>query len=240
MAKDSKIIVALDNPDLNVIRDFVNRVTPDLCRLKIGSIVFTRHGPKIIEELQSKGFELFLDLKFHDIPATVSGACRAAAELGVWMVNIHCFGGRTMMSAARNAVDKVSGKKPILLGVTILTSLNDSDLKAIACEFPAKTMVPTLAQLAQTSGLDGVVCSGQEAQVLRETLGSDFILVTPGIRLAESTHHDQQRVMTPQAALAAGSDFLVMGRAITESNDPLETLKNIQRLYKVTGSKHPE
>ncbi|WP_423063896.1 orotidine-5'-phosphate decarboxylase [Candidiatus Paracoxiella cheracis] len=222
-----KVIVALDHPSLEDARSLVSQLNPELCRLKIGNILFTHYGPSIIEEFMKKGFSIFLDLKFHDIPQTVAGACRSAAALGVWMVNVHVQGGQAMLAAARNEIDRIAGKKPLLIGVTVLTSMDDADLKLMGMTDSVVTLVPRFAKLAQDSGLDGVVCSAQEASILRSQLHENFLLVTPGIRLATSDKGDQKRIMTPKAAIEAGANYLVIGRPITQVKNPLEVLQQI-------------
>ncbi len=225
---NSKIIVALDFPDINSMRALVKKLDPALCRVKIGNILFTHYGPMLVEELMQLGFDVFLDLKFHDIPQTVAGACRSAAELGVWMTNIHVFGGEAMMLAAREEFEQINGRrKPLLIAVTVLTSMEESDLAALGVQDDIRTLVPRFAKLAQKAGLDGVVCSSQEAQLLRAQLGNDFILVTPGIRLSKERTDDQKRIMTPKEAVDAGSDYLVIGRPITRADNPAEVLETI-------------
>jgi orotidine-5'-phosphate decarboxylase len=219
MTTASPILVALDFPTAQQALDCVRLLSPQDCRLKIGKELFTQAGPELVESVQNLGFEVFLDLKFHDIPNTVAAAVSAAARLGVWMVNVHASGGRRMMEAARDALEKFD-RRPLLIGVTILTSLSDEELLEIGYMAGAGTMVEHLASLAQSCGLDGVVCSAQEAKTLRDTLGQDFTLVTPGIRLPESVKDDQTRILTPEAAIVAGSNYLVVGRPITQSHDP--------------------
>ncbi|WP_369801202.1 orotidine-5'-phosphate decarboxylase [Thiohalobacter thiocyanaticus] len=226
---DSRVIVALDYPDAARARDFVGRLTPGSCRLKIGKELFTRAGPALVEELQGRGFEIFLDLKFHDIPNTVARACEAAADLGVWMVNVHTLGGSRMMVTAREALERRSGRRPLLIGVTILTSMGEGDLAEVGLTGSPADNVARLAGLAQAAGLDGVVCSPQESRLLSGQLGSGFVLVTPGVRPAGSTTDDQQRIMTPADALAAGSHYLVIGRPITQAEDPVAVLEAINR-----------
>ena len=222
----SRIIVALDFSTVELARDFVRQIDPSLCRLKIGNILFTQSGPQFVEELMRLGFDVFLDLKYHDIPQTVAGACRAAAELGVWMVNVHTQGGKDMLEAACDALVPFQSK-PLLIGVTVLTSLNDHDLKTIGCCYSAKDMVLRMAGLAKVSGIDGVVCSSQEAGLLREHFDADFKLVTPGIRLEGSEKDDQKRILTPNAAIRAGASYLVIGRPITRADNPLLVLHQI-------------
>lgn len=220
------IIVALDYPSAEAALDFAKRLTPNLCRVKVGKELFTRAGPALVDDLHSLGFEVFLDLKFHDIPNTVAGAVRAAAELGVWMVNVHASGGRRMMESAAEALVAFD-RPPILLGVTVLTSMSDQDLQELGYNETAPQRVSRLAGMAAASGLDGVVCSALEAQALRQQCGDTFCLVTPGIRLAGDDAGDQRRVVTPQEALVLGADYLVIGRSITGASDPLATLQRV-------------
>lgn len=202
------------------------RLTPELCRLKVGKELFTRGGPQFVEQLQRLGFEVFLDLKFHDIPNTVAGAVRAAGELGVWMVNVHASGGSRMMGAAVEALQGFS-TRPLLIGVTVLTSMSTEDLVELGYTESPRERVLRLAALAADSGLDGVVCSAMEATDLRAARGEDFCLVTPGIRLAGDAAGDQRRVVTPADAVAMGSDYLVIGRSVTGADDPLAALRRI-------------
>lgn len=221
-----RVIVALDYPDSQRALAFVNNLDPASCRLKVGKELFTSAGPLLVESLVNRGFEVFLDLKFHDIPNTVAGACAAAARMGVWMVNVHTSGGRRMMEAAREALDKVN-HRPLLVGVTVLTSLGNEELAEIGFAGTAAENVERLARLAKTSGLDGVVCSAQEAIQLRIAYPSDFCLVTPGIRPSGADYGDQRRVMTPTMAIKAGATFLVVGRPITQAPEPLKVLEAI-------------
>jgi orotidine-5'-phosphate decarboxylase len=225
---ESPVLVALDYASEEPALALADRLSPELCRLKVGKELFTRCGPQLVEKLQNKGFEIFLDLKFHDIPNTVAGAVRAAAELGVWMVNVHAGGGRRMMEAA---VDAVAGSnhKPLLIAVTVLTSLSEQDLLELGYTQSPADRVLQLAALAASSGMDGVVCSAQEAPALRAAQGQDFCLVTPGIRLAGDDAGDQRRVLTPADAMAAGSSYLVIGRSITGADDPLAALQRVDR-----------
>ncbi|WP_028451259.1 orotidine-5'-phosphate decarboxylase [Chitinilyticum aquatile] len=222
---DPRIIVALDFPAAEPALAFAARVSPAQCRLKVGKELFTSAGPRLVEELAGMGFDVFLDLKFHDIPNTTAHACVAAAKLGVWMVNVHASGGRKMMEASRDALDALP-KRPLLIAVTVLTSMGDADLAELGLP-PAAQQVERLARLASSSGADGVVCSAQEASLIKNACGQSFKLVTPGIRPANSSADDQNRIMTPQAAIAAGSDYLVIGRPITQSVDPMQTLAEI-------------
>jgi orotidine-5'-phosphate decarboxylase len=199
-----------------------------LCRLKVGKELFTATGPAVLEQLMNRGFEIFLDLKFHDIPNTAAQACKAAAGLGVWMINVHALGGRKMLEAAREAIAG-NTRRPKLVAVTLLTSLAQDDLADIGIDASPAEMVLRLALLARDSGLDGVVCSAQEAASLRKKCGKEFCLVTPGIRPAHASLDDQSRVMTPHAALNAGSDYLVIGRPITLAADPLQALIEINK-----------
>ena len=223
-----RIIVAMDFASIEPARALIQRLNPQLCRLKVGNILFTHYGPALIEEWQKQGFDIFLDLKFHDIPATVAGACRAAAELGVWMMNVHLFSGQEALIAAGEEIAKFPEKKrPLLMGVTVLTSLNENDLKIVGVQSDVRSLVLRLATLAKKVGLDGVVCSPQEVALLRATLHKDFVLVTPGIRIDDKTDHDQKRVLSAKAAITAGSDYVVIGRPITQAKDPLQMLQTI-------------
>jgi orotidine-5'-phosphate decarboxylase len=222
----SPVIVALDFPDPNSALDLAKQLDPRNCRLKVGKELFTRGGPQVVEHLQSLGFEIFLDLKFHDIPNTVAGAVRAAAELGVWMVNVHASGGSRMMTAAVAALSEFK-QPPILIGVTVLTSMDQADLIELGIQHSPAEQVSRLAELAAVCGLGGVVCSAQEASALREEHGPEFCLVTPGIRLAGDALGDQRRVVTPVDAIAVGSSYLVIGRSITASGNPGATLDGI-------------
>jgi orotidine-5'-phosphate decarboxylase len=226
--KDTRIIIALDYPSALPALALVDRLEPSLCRLKVGKQLFTATGPVLLEELMQRGYEIFLDLKFHDIPNTAAQACKAAASLGVWMVNVHALGGRKMMEAAREAIAN-SVQKPKLIAVTMLTSMAQQDLAEIGIDATPADMVLRLAILARDSGLDGVVCSAQEAALLRKHCGNEFCLVTPGIRPAHTGLDDQSRVMTPQAAMQAGSSYLVIGRPITQAENPLQALLDINR-----------
>ncbi len=225
---DPKIIIALDFPQAAQAMELADRLDPTQCRLKVGKEMFTASGPILVEQLMRRGFDIFLDLKFHDIPNTTAQACKAAASLGVWMVNVHALGGRKMMEAAREAVAN-STKQPKLIAVTMLTSMAQEDLADLGIAATPAEMVLRLATLARDSGLDGVVCSAQEATLLRERCGNEFCLVTPGIRPAQASLDDQSRVMTPQAALQAGSSYLVIGRPITKAADPLAALLAINQ-----------
>lgn len=220
---DPKIIVALDYADAASALKLVNQLDPALCRLKVGKELFTAVGPQFIEQLSRANFGVFLDLKFHDIPNTVAKACSAASNLGVWMLNVHASGGLEMMEAARTAVN-ASSTKPLLIAVTVLTSMNQQQLNQIGVIDDLATHVLNLAKLTQQAELNGVVCSALEASMLRQKLGSEFCLVTPGIRPANANQDDQARVVTPKEALNMGSSYLVIGRPITLANDPLQAL----------------
>jgi orotidine-5'-phosphate decarboxylase len=219
MTCQSPIIVALDYPALQPALEMAARLDPAQCRVKVGKELFTRCGPAVVEALQQRGFEVFLDLKFHDIPNTTAMAVKAAAELGVWMVNVHCSGGLRMMAACRETLDTLSGPKPLLIGVTVLTSMERDDLAGLGLDVEPLQQVQRLAGLAAQAGLDGLVCSAREAQSLKAAF-PQLQLVTPGIRPAGSASDDQKRILTPRDALAAGSDFLVIGRPITQAADP--------------------
>ncbi len=223
----SRLIVALDFDNKDAALSLADQLDPKKCRLKVGKEMFTRFGPEFIKQLHSKDFELFLDLKFHDIPNTVAKACLAAADLGVWMVNVHASGGRKMMETAAEALQQFNQQAPKLIAVTVLTSMSVDDLAETGIESSIEERVVQLAKLAEQSGLDGVVCSALEAESLRSSLNDDFLLVTPGIRPTGSATDDQQRIMTPVDALNAGSDYLVIGRPVTKASDPLKSMCDI-------------
>lgn len=223
---DPRVIVALDFSDAGEALALAARLDPGACRLKVGKELFTAAGPGLIEQLRKAGFEIFLDLKYHDIPSTVAAACAAAAELGVWMINVHALGGRAMMEAAHVALSR-RRMPPKLVAVTLLTSIGDVEMQEIGFPGNPQEAVVRLARLAQACGLGGVVCSAQEAHDLRQQCGPDFLLVTPGIRPAGSLTDDQRRVATPRQALADGADYLVIGRPITRAPDPLAALHGI-------------
>jgi orotidine-5'-phosphate decarboxylase len=226
MNNDPQIIVALDYAEAAPALELAAQLNPALCRLKVGKELFTAAGPQLVEQLMQRGFQVFLDLKFHDIPNTVAQACKAAAALGVWMVNVHALGGRRMLEAAQEALANVA-RPPQLIAVTVLTSMGAEDLAELGIAATPAELVLRLARLARDSGLDGVVCSAQEAPLLRAECGPGFCLVTPGIRPAQAGLDDQLRVMTPRAALANGSSYLVIGRPITRAADPLQALQEI-------------
>jgi orotidine-5'-phosphate decarboxylase len=223
-----RVIVALDYPDGESAWRLVSRLDPSQCRLKIGKELFTSAGPELVRRVVGRGFDVFLDLKFHDIPSTVARACHAAAGLGVWMMNVHALGGERMLVAAREALSGMPGP-PLLVAVTILTSMDVTDLAAVGLSGSPGEHVIRLATLARDCGLDGVVCSAMETPVLRSRLGADFKLVTPGIRPAGSGTDDQRRVMTPVEAVRSGSTYLVIGRPITRADDPHGILLTINR-----------
>lgn len=222
----SPIIVALDYDNAKDAFKFAQQLDPSSLRLKVGKELFVSAGPAIVEQLQHLGFDIFLDLKFHDIPNTVAKACKAAAELGVWMTNVHASGGEPMMKHVMETLNQLT-YRPLLTAVTVLTSMDAKTLKTIGIEQSLDNQVRHLAQLAKDSGLDGIVCSALEAQVLKAQLGSEFKLVTPGIRLNDHGDDDQHRIMTPERAIAAGSDYLVIGRPITQSSNPARTVEHL-------------
>ena len=224
------VIVALDFANEMDTLNFVRRLDPSLCQLKIGKELFAATGRSLVEKLVNQGFKLFLDLKYHDIPNTVAQACKVAAQMGVWIVDMHVSGGRRMMEAAVNAVANET-YRPNLIGVTVLTSMEESDLREIGLTQSPQELVLQWAKLAQSSGLDGVVCSAQEASILRQNFGQNFLLVTPGIRLDTANNQDdQRRIMTPKQALEAGSSYLVMGRPIVQAADPIAVLREINHI----------
>ncbi|MFS2225678.1 orotidine-5'-phosphate decarboxylase [Pantoea sp. B65] len=225
---DSPILVALDYADRQRAMAFVDRIDPASCRLKVGKEMFTLFGPQLVRDLQQRGFEIFLDLKFHDIPNTTAHAVAAAAELGVWMVNVHASGGARMMTAAREALQPFGKDAPLLIAVTVLTSMDAADLRDIGIDLSPADHAERLARLTRDCGLDGVVCSAQEAVRFKTAFGQHFKLVTPGIRPAGSAADDQRRIMTPQQAQQAGVDYMVIGRPVTQSADPAQTLREIR------------
>lgn len=223
MTCNTPLIVALDFPSREAALALAERLDPRLCRVKVGKELFTRCGPVIVETLQERGFEVFLDLKFHDIPNTTAMAVQAAADLGVWMVNVHCSGGLRMMAACREVLERRTGTRPLLIGVTVLTSMERADLAELGLDMEPREQVLRLAALADRAGLDGLVCSAQEAVPLK-TAAPRLQLVTPGIRPAGSAADDQRRILTPAEAMAAGSDYLVIGRPISQAADPAQAL----------------
>jgi orotidine-5'-phosphate decarboxylase len=221
-----RVIVALDYPDAASALALVARLSPAACRLKVGKELFTAAGPKLVETLVQRGFDIFLDLKFHDIPNTVAQACKAAAALGVWMLNVHALGGRAMLAGAREALDGLPAR-PRLIAVTVLTSHSEADLREVGIEGTPQSAALRLASLAQACGLDGVVCSAREGPALRSHLGESFLLVTPGIRAAADPAGDQKRIVAPAEAVLMGASFLVVGRPVTRAADPLAALAAI-------------
>lgn len=228
---DPKIIVALDYPAMDEALALAKQLDPSRCRVKVGKELFTRSGPQIIDALTQQNFDIFLDLKYHDIPNTVAKACRAAADLGVWMMNVHTLGGAVMMQAAREAIG-IHGDAPLLIGVTLLTSMDEVTFKQIGLTGTISDTVIKLAGLAKDNGLDGVVCSAQEASQLKAQYGQGFQLITPGIRPTNAEQGDQHRTMTPAQALAAGSNYLVIGRPITAAENPMQALDDIESSLK--------
>jgi len=225
---EPRVIVALDYPDAGAALQLVDRLEPGLCRLKVGKELFTRTGPALVADLVGRGFDVFLDLKFHDIPNTVASACHAAADLGVWMLNVHALGGERMLLAAREGVTRANNTGgPLLVAVTILTSMDAHDLAGIGLAGEPAENVLRLAGLVHQCGLDGVVCSSRETAALRKQLGDSFTLVTPGIRPSGSSADDQRRVMTPGDAIQNGSTYLVIGRPVTRADDPVSVLRTI-------------
>ena len=223
----SKIIVALDYEKESDALALVDQIDPNLCRLKVGKEMFTTLGINFVKQLHQRNFDVFLDLKYHDIPNTVARAVRSAADLGVWMVDLHASGGLRMMEEAKRILEPYGKDAPLLIAVTVLTSMEDLDLLQIGINASPMEQVLRLAHLTQRAGLDGVVCSPQEVKILRNACGEDFKLVTPGIRPIGADFGDQRRVMTPTAAIRAGSDYLVIGRPITKADNPVEVLRSI-------------
>jgi len=226
---DPKVVVALDFDKKADALSFVDKVSPNDCRLKVGKEMFTYFGPELVKTFVNKGFDVFLDLKFHDIPNTVAKAVTAAADLGVWMVNVHASGGSKMMVKANEALQSFGSDKPLLIAVTVLTSMGEEDLRGLGINLSPAEQVMRLAKLTQQSGLDGVVCSAWEAEQLKQSLGKEFKLITPGIRPAGSSSDDQKRIMTPEQALTVGVDYLVIGRPITKASDPHAVLQNVNQ-----------
>jgi orotidine-5'-phosphate decarboxylase len=226
---ESRVIVALDYSNQKQALEFVAKTSPDQCKLKIGKELFTYAGPQLVEKLVSKGFDVFLDLKFHDIPNTVKKAVYAAAQLEVWMVNVHAMGGQSMLAAAREGVDMAGNRHPFLIAVSVLTSMSPTDLIQLGITDELPAFVTRLAGMAINEGLDGLVCSAQEASLLREKLGKATLLVTPGIRPDWAARDDQQRIMTPNQAIENGASYLVIGRPITQHKDPAEALEMINQ-----------
>ncbi len=223
---NSPIVVALDFPGFEQAMAMARQLNPQDCRVKVGKELFTRCGPQVVDALHQLGFEVFLDLKFHDIPNTTAMAVKAAAEMGVWMVNVHCSGGLKMMAACREVLEQHQGARPLLIGVTVLTSMEQGDLAGIGLDVAPQEQVLRLATLAEQAGLDGLVCSAQEAQALKRQWPAGR-LVTPGIRPAGSASDDQKRILTPAQAMQAGSDYLVIGRPVTRADDPAAAVRDI-------------
>jgi len=225
----SSVVVALDYENQQDALELVSKLDPSLCRLKVGKEMFTHFGPSFIAELHKRSFDVFLDLKFHDIPNTTAKAVKAAADMGVWMVNVHASGGSKMMAAAREILQPYGESRPLLIAVTVLTSMEQADLIELGLDVTPAQQVERLAGLAQGAGVDGVVCSAQEAELLKQRFGADFKLVTPGIRPSFAAADDQKRIMTPAQAQAVGVDYMVIGRPITKAADPLDALQKIYR-----------
>jgi orotidine-5'-phosphate decarboxylase len=226
MNKSSSVIVALDFSSETETMQLVDQLEPSLCRLKVGKELFTRCGPVLVRQLVDRKFDVFLDLKYHDIPNTVAKACVAAADLGVWMLNVHALGGEKMMVTAKHALD-ANNYESLLIAVTWLTSSGQAELDTLGLNSTPQEMVAKLASMTQNAGLDGVVCSAQEVPLLRRSMKNDFLLVTPGIRPADANQDDQCRVVTPEKAMKDGSSYLVIGRPITQAIDPYQTLETI-------------
>lgn len=224
---DPRVIVALDYDNKDTALAFVDKLDPSLCKLKVGKEMFTLFGPEFVKALIAKGYDVFLDLKFHDIPNTVAKACKAAAELGVWMVNVHASGGLPMMQAAKESIATSTNPQTKLIAVTVLTSMDEAQLADVVSGVTPEQQVLRLAALTEKAGLDGIVCSAQEASALREKHSDDFLLVTPGIRPVGADAGDQKRVMTPPDAMKAGVSYLVMGRPITQAEDPIAVLESV-------------
>ncbi|AXR06781.1 orotidine-5'-phosphate decarboxylase [Salinimonas sediminis] len=226
---DPKVIIALDFDNMAAALEFIDKLHPSQCRLKVGKEMFTLFGPEFVKALVARKFDVFLDLKFHDIPNTVAKACKAAAELGVWMVNVHASGGKPMMEAAKAAIQQSQHPQTRLIAVTVLTSMDQAQLSDVVDNITPEQQVEKLARLTLDAGLDGVVCSAREAQLLRGFTDDNFLLVTPGIRPVGSDVGDQKRVMTPEQAMAAGVSYLVIGRPITQAADPVRVLDEVNR-----------
>lgn len=238
---DPKVIVALDYDNDAAALDFVSQIDPSTCNLKVGKELFTIAGPQFVSKLVTLGFRVFLDLKFHDIPNTTAHAVRAAANLGVWMVDVHASGGRVMMEAVKNELDKLPNtvERPIVIGVTVLTSIDQAQMQEIGLNCTPQEQVLRLAKLVRDAGLNGVVSSAQEAAMIKQELGRDFINVTPGIRPSSAALGDQKRVMTPEQAIKAGADYLVIGRPITKAPNPSAVLKSINHeIYKALAEQN--
>lgn len=226
MACKTPVIIALDFAEGEQALALADQLDPQLCRLKIGKELFTRYGASVVEQVQNRGFDVFLDLKFHDIPNTTAMAVKSASELGVWMVDLHCWGGRRMMGLCRETLDACTGRKPLLVGVTVLTSMERQDLREIGLDVDPQQQVMQLAGLADEAGMDGLVCSALEAKILKQRYPG-LCLVTPGIRPKGSVQDDQRRILSPAEALEAGSDYLVIGRPVTRADNPRAALQAI-------------
>ncbi|NMP15575.1 orotidine-5'-phosphate decarboxylase [Thalassotalea sp. Y01] len=226
---DAKVVVALDFAEKAQALSFVDKIEPNQAKLKVGKEMFTHFGPEFVKGLTNRGFDVFLDLKFHDIPNTVAKAVQAAADLGVWMVNVHASGGSKMMTTAKQGLESYGKDAPLLIAVTVLTSMTEQDLHELGLAVTPEQQVMNLARLTKESGLDGVVCSAQEAAMLKQNLGQEFKLVTPGIRPVGSSVDDQKRIMTPPQAIELGVDYLVIGRPITKAADPFQVLEDINK-----------
>lgn len=223
---EPRLVVALDVPDEPAAMSLLDRLDPALCRIKVGKELFTRTGPALVERIHARGFSVFLDLKFHDIPNTVAAACRAAADLGVWMMNVHALGGRRMLEAASQALAR-EGPRPLLTAVTVLTSLERGDLSEMGIDVEPASLAARLSAISAAAGCDGVVCSAREAARFRSEHGPGFVIVTPGIRLPDSPADDQRRTLTPVQAIEAGASYLVVGRPVIGAEDPGRALREI-------------
>jgi len=226
-SNNSRLIIPLDFSSLKIAMDFVESIDPSQCKVKVGKELFTSAGPQVIADLKKRGFDIFLDLKFHDIPNTVAKACQAACALGVWMMNVHTLGGIDMMRAAVDAIENSGHADTLLIGVTVLTSHNQASIEAIGLQGSIEANVLHLARLAKKSGLKGVVCSAQEVSQLKKLALESFLYITPGIRPKQASVNDQSRVMTPYDAIIAGSSYLVMGRPITQAADPMKVIQSV-------------
>jgi orotidine-5'-phosphate decarboxylase len=231
----NRVIVALDKPDFQSALNIAEQLDPSLCRVKVGKELFTAAGPAVVDALHQLGFQIFLDLKFHDIPNTVAAACKSAASLGVWMLNVHASGGESMLKAAREALGAPGANTPLLIGVTVLTSFDSAELEKIGVADPLEHQVQRLTGLVSDAGMDGVVCSALEAASVK-SLHPQLLTVTPGIRLADDQSSDQKRVMTPDEAVRRGADYLVIGRSITAAADPVARLAQIRDLIATTDT----
>lgn len=238
MTLTPNLIVAVDYDSVEEAQRLVDTLTPGSCCLKVGKSLFTRAGPRLVEAWVRDGWDVFLDLKFHDIPNTVAGACRAAADLGVWMVNVHALGGPAMLAAAKTAIGGRTGHRPLLTAVTVLTSHDQTTLDAIGLRGAPQDAVARLTGLATAAGLDGVVCSAQEAARVRAQSGDDFRRVTPGVRPRGSAQDDQRRILTPAEAMRAGATDLVVGRPVTRASDPPQVVESIANEMAITVQAH--